>query len=181
MDTREALGVVAVGRSLTRVEAEGAMTSVMAGEATPAQLGALLGALHMRGETPDEIAGFASAMRAQVVRVAVADGAIDVVGTGGDRSNSINISTLAAIVTAGAGGRVAKHGNRAASSACGSADVLEALGVKIDLGADGVSACVAEVGVGFMFAPRYHPAMRHAGPVRREIGIRTVFNLLGPI
>jgi anthranilate phosphoribosyltransferase len=181
VDTREALGIVAGGRSLTRMEAEATMTSVMAGEATPAQLGALLAVLHMRGETPDEIAGFASAMRAQVVRVAVADGAIDVVGTGGDRSNSINISTLAAIVTAGAGGRVAKHGNRAASSACGSADVLEALGVKIDLGADGVSACVAEVGVGFMFAPRFHPAMRHAGPVRREIGIRTVFNLLGPI
>jgi anthranilate phosphoribosyltransferase len=181
VDAREALGIVAGGRSLTRAEAEGAMSSVMAGEATPAQLGALLAVLHMRGETPDEIAGFASAMRAQVVRVAVADGAIDVVGTGGDRSNSINISTLAAIVTAGAGGRVAKHGNRAASSACGSADVLEALGVKIDLGADGVSACVAEVGVGFMFAPRFHPAMRHAGPVRREIGIRTVFNLLGPI
>jgi anthranilate phosphoribosyltransferase len=181
VDAREALGIVAGGRSLTRAEAEGAMTSVMAGEATPAQLGALLAALHMRGETPEEIAGFASAMRAQAVRVAVADGAIDVVGTGGDRSNSINISTLAAIVTAGAGGRVAKHGNRAASSACGSADVLEALGVKIDLGADGVSACVAQVGVGFMFAPRFHPAMRHAGPVRREIGIRTVFNLLGPI
>jgi anthranilate phosphoribosyltransferase len=181
VDAREALGIVAGGRSLTRAEAEGAMTSVMAGEATPAQLGALLAALHVRGETSDEIAGFASAMRAQAVRVAVADGAIDVVGTGGDRSNSINISTLAAIVTAGAGGRVAKHGNRAASSACGSADVLEALGVKIELGADGVSTCVAEVGVGFMFAPRFHPAMRHAGPVRREIGIRTVFNLLGPI
>ncbi len=181
MDAREALGLVAGGRSLARAEAEAAMTSVMAGEATPAQLGALLAALHMRGETADEIAGFASAMRAQAVRVAVADGAIDVVGTGGDRSNSINISTLASLVTAGAGGRVAKHGNRAASSACGSADVLEALGVKIDLGADGVSACVAEVGVGFMFAPRFHPAMRHAGPVRREIGIRTVFNLLGPI
>jgi anthranilate phosphoribosyltransferase len=181
VDAREALGVVAGGRSLTLAEAEAAMTSVMAGEATPAQLGALLAALHMRGETADEIAGFASAMRAQSVRVSIADGAIDVVGTGGDRSNSINISTVAALVTAGAGGRVAKHGNRAASSACGSADVLEALGVKIDLGADGVSACVAEVGVGFMFAPRFHPAMRHAGPVRREIGIRTVFNLLGPI
>ena len=181
MDAREALGVIAGGRGLTRDEAEATMSSVMAGEATPAQLGALLAALHMRGETPEEIAGFAAAMRAQVVRVAVADGAIDVVGTGGDRSNSINISTLAGIVTAGAGGRVAKHGNRAASSACGSADVLEALGVKIDLGADGVSTCVAEVGVGFMFAPRFHPAMRHAGPVRREIGIRTVFNLLGPI
>ena len=181
MDAREALGVVAAGRTLTRPDAESAMTSVMAGEATPAQLGALLAALHMRGETSDEIAGFATAMRAQAVRVAVADGAIDVVGTGGDRSNSINISTLAALVTAGAGGRVAKHGNRAASSACGSADVLEALGVKIDLGPDGVAACVRDVGMGFMFAPRYHPAMRHAGPVRREIGIRTVFNLLGPI
>lgn len=181
MDAREALGIVAGGRSLTRDEAEGAMTSVMAGEATPAQLGALLAALHMRGETPDEIAGFAAAMRAQVVRVDVPAGAIDVVGTGGDHSNSINISTLASLVAAGAGARVAKHGNRAASSACGSADVLEALGVRIELGPEGVSACVAEVGVGFMFAPRYHPAMRHAGPVRREIGIRTVFNLLGPL
>ena len=181
MDAREALGIVAGGRSLTRDEAEGAMTAVMSGEATPAQLGALLAALQMRGETPEEIAGFASAMRAQVVRVVVPAGAIDVVGTGGDRSNSINISTLSSIVAAGAGGRVAKHGNRAASSACGSADVLEALGVKIELGPEGVSACVAEVGMGFMFAPRYHPAMRHAAPVRREIGIRTVFNLLGPL
>ena len=181
MDAREALGIVASGRTLARGEAEGAMTSVMAGEATPAQLGALLAALHVRGEAPAEIAGFASAMRAQAVRVSVADGAIDVVGTGGDRSNSINISTISALVAAGAGGRVAKHGNRAASSACGSADVLEALGVRIDLDPPGVAACVADVGVGFMFAPRYHPAMRHAGPVRREIGIRTVFNLLGPI
>jgi anthranilate phosphoribosyltransferase len=181
VDAREALGIVVGGRALTRDEAEAAMTSVMAGEATPSQLAALVTALHMRGETPEEIAGFASAMRAQVVRVSVADGAIDVVGTGGDRSNSINISTLAGVVAAGAGGRVAKHGNRAASSACGSADVLEALGVKIDLGPDGVSACVAEIGLGFMFAPRFHPAMRHAAPVRREIGIRTVFNLLGPI
>ncbi len=181
MDAREALGVVAGGRSLTRDEAESTMSSVMAGDATPAQLAALLAALHIRGETADEIAGFATAMRAQAVRVSVADGAIDVVGTGGDRSNSINISTLAAVVTAGAGGRVAKHGNRAASSACGSADVLEALGVKIDLGPESVAECVRDVGVGFMFAPRYHPAMRHAGPVRREIGIRTVFNLLGPI
>jgi len=181
VDAREALGVVAGGRTLTRVEAEAAMSSVMAGEATPAQLAGLLAALHVRGETPDEIAGFATAMRAQAIRVSVADGAIDVVGTGGDRSNSINISTLAGLVAAGAGGRVAKHGNRAASSACGSADVLEALGVRIDLGPDGVSACVAEVGVGFMFAPRFHPAMRHAAPVRREIGIRTVFNLLGPL
>lgn len=181
MDAREALGVVVSGRGLTRDEAEAAMTSVMEGEATPAQLGALLAALHVRGETPEEIAGFASAMRARAIRVDAPADAIDVVGTGGDRSNSINISTLSAIVAAGAGGSVAKHGNRAASSACGSADVLEALGVKIDLGPEGVATCVREVGVGFMFAARYHPAMRHAGPVRREIGIRTVFNLLGPL
>ena len=181
MDAREALGLVASGKTLTRAEAEAAMGSVMAGEATPAQLGALLAALHVRGETPDEIAGFASALRAAAVRVIVDDGAIDVVGTGGDRSNSINISTIAALVVAGAGGRVAKHGNRASSSQCGSADVLEALGVKIDLGPEGVAACVREAGVGFMFAPRFHPAMRHAGPVRREIGIRTVFNVLGPL
>ena len=181
MDAREALAVVASGKMLTRAEAEAAMRSVMAGEATPAQLGALLAALHMRGETPDEIAGFASALRANALRVMVDDGAIDVVGTGGDRSNSINISTITALVVAGAGGRVAKHGNRAASSQCGSADVLEALGVKIDLGPEGVAQCVREVGVGFMFAPRFHPAMRHAAPVRREIGIRTVFNVLGPL
>src|SRR4029079_15595660 len=139
------------------------MGTVMAGEATPAQLGALLAALSMRGETPDEIAGFASALRANALHVVVDDGAIDVVGTGGDRSNSINISTITALVVAGAGGHVAKHGNRAAAgqvarrgngaarSQCGSADVLEALGVKIDLGPAGVAACVREAGVGFMF------------------------------
>jgi anthranilate phosphoribosyltransferase len=181
LDAREALGAIASGKTLTRAEAESAMGSVMAGEATPAQLGALLAALHMRGETADEIAGFASVLRANALRVVVDDGAIDVVGTGGDRSNSINISTISALVVAGAGGHVAKHGNRAASSQCGSADVLEALGVKIDLGPSGVAACVREAGVGFMYAPRYHPAMRHAGPVRREIGIRTVFNVLGPL
>ena len=181
MDARDALGAIAEGRALTREEAESTMTSVMSGEATPAQLAALVAALRIRGETPTEIAGFASAMRAQAVRVAVADGAIDVVGTGGDRSNSINISTLSSVVAAAAGARVAKHGNRAASSACGSADVLEAFGVKIDLGPEDVASCVGEVGLGFMFAPRYHPAMRHAGPVRRELGIRTVFNLLGPL
>lgn len=181
MDTREALGAVAAGRSLTRGESEAVMTHVMAGAATAAQLGALLAALHVRGESADEIAGFASAMRAHAVRVAAPEGAIDVVGTGGDRSHSINISTLAALVAAGAGARVAKHGNRAASSACGSADVLEALGVRIDLGPDAVATCVAEAGIGFMFAPRYHPAMRHAAPVRRELGIRTIFNLLGPL
>src|SRR2546428_13732765 len=153
----------------------------MAGEATPAQLAALLAALHIRGESVDEIAGFATALREVAVRVIVGADAMDIVGTGGDRSNSFNISTVSSLVVAAAGGRVAKHGNRAASSACGSADVLEALGVKIDLGPDGVARCVEEAGVGFMFAPRYHPAMRRAAPVRREIGIRTVFNVLGPL
>lgn len=181
MDAREALGVVAAGRTLTRAEAESAMGSVMAGEATPAQLAALLAALAVRGETVDEIAGFAMGLRAAAVPVTVADGAIDTCGTGGDRSHSFNISTVAAIVAAAAGARVAKHGNRAASSACGSADVLEALGVKIDLGPEAVATCVGEVGMGFMFAPRFHPAMRHAAPVRREIGIRTIFNVLGPL
>ena len=181
MDAKEALGAVASGRQLTRTEAESAMTSVMQGEATPAQLGALLAALAVRGETVDEIAGFAAAMRAASIRVEIPAGAIDTCGTGGDRSGTFNISTVAAIVAAAAGARVAKHGNRAASSACGSADVLEALGVKIDLGPESVTACVDQVGVGFMFAPRFHPAMRHAGPVRREIGIRTIFNVLGPL
>ena len=181
MDAREALGIVAAGRTLTRDEAHGAMSSIMAGDATPAQLGALLAALHIRGETVDEIAGCAAALRDGAVRVRLENDAMDIVGTGGDRSNSFNISTVSSIVVAAAGGHVAKHGNRAASSACGSADVLEALGAKIDLGPDGVARCVEEACVGFMFAPRYHPAMRHAGPVRREIGIRTVFNVLGPL
>src|SRR5437899_3017412 len=181
VDAREALGVVAAGRTLAGDEARAAMASVMAGEATPAQLGALLAALHVRGESVDEIAGFATALREVAVRVIVTGDAMDIVGTGGDRSNSFNISTVSSLVVAAAGGRVAKHGNRAASSACGSADVLEALGVKIDLGPEGVARCVAEARIGFMFAPRFHPAMRHAAPVRREIGIRTVFNVLGPL
>lgn len=181
MDVREAIATVVSGRSFTREEAEATMTAVMSGEATAAQLGALLAALHLRGETALEIAGFAAAMRSQVVRVEAPEGAIDIVGTGGDRSNSINISTISGLVAAGAGASVAKHGNRAASSACGSADVLEALGVRIELGPEGVSECIRAAGMGFMFAPRYHPAMRHAAPVRREIGIRTVFNLLGPL
>jgi len=181
VDVREALGIVAAGRTLSRAEAESTMASVMAGEATAAQLGALLAALAVRGETVDEIAGFAAGLRAAAVTVTVPDGAIDTCGTGGDRSQSFNISTVAAIVAAAAGARVAKHGNRAASSVCGSADVLEALGVKIDLGPESVAECVSDVGVGFMFAPRFHPALRHAGPVRREIGIRTIFNVLGPL
>ena len=182
MDAKQALGAVASGRTLTRAEAESAMGSVMAGEATPAQLGALLAALALRGETVDEIAGFASGMRAAAVPVTLrtAD-AVDIVGTGGSRVDPFNISTVASIVAAGAGLPVAKHGNRAASGRCGSADVLEALGVKIDLGPDAIASCVADAGIAFMFAARFHPAMRHAGPVRREIGIRTVFNILGPL
>ena len=181
MDAREALGIVAAGRTLTRAEAESAMGSVMAGDATPAQLAALLAALAMRGETVEEIAGFAGALRRAAVRVTLPAGAIDTCGTGGDRSGTFNISTVAAIVAASAGARVAKHGNRAASSACGSADVLEALGVKIDLGPAAVATCVHDVGVGFMFAPRFHPAMRHAAAVRSEIGILTIYNVLGPL
>lgn len=181
MELREALARVVDGRDLSRDEADALMRRVMEGEATPAQLGALLAALHAKGETVEEIAGFAAALRAYAVPVRVADGAIDTCGTGGDGSGTFNISTVSAIVCAAAGVRVAKHGNRAASSACGSADVLEALGVRIDLGPEGVARCVEEAGVGFMFAPRFHPAMRHAAPVRRELGIRTVFNVLGPL
>ncbi len=176
-----ALGAIIAGRTLTREEARATMASVMAGEATAAQLGALLATLHLRGETVDEIVGFAEAMRSAAVRVTLARDAIDIVGTGGSRIDPFNISTVSSIVTAAAGGRVAKHGNRAATGKCGSADVLEALGVRIDLGPDEVARCVEEVGVAFLFAPRYHPAMRHASPVRREIRIRTVFNILGPI
>ncbi len=181
MELRPALTRVVGGKDLTREEAEAVMRRVMEGEATPAQLGALLAALHLKGESVDEIVGFASALRAYAVPVLLSGDAIDTCGTGGDGAGTFNISTVSAIVCAAAGVRVAKHGNRAASSACGSADVLEAFGVRIDLGPEGVARCVDEVGVGFMFAPRFHPAMKHAAPVRRELGIRTVFNLLGPL
>lgn len=181
MDAKAAIATVAAGRTLTQAEARAAMSTVMSGEATPAQLGALLGILHRRGETAQEIAGFARALREAALPVRAPAGSIDTCGTGGDGSNSFNISTVAAIVAAGAGACVAKHGNRAASSACGSADVLEALGVAIDLGPDAVAQSLGETGLGFMFAPRYHPAMRHAAAVRRELGIRTVFNILGPL
>ncbi len=182
MELRAALARVVAGKDLTREEAERVMTTVMNGEATPAQLGALLAALHLKGESSDEVAGFAGALRAFAVPVELTiPDAIDTCGTGGDGAGTFNISTIAAMVCAGAGAPVAKHGNRAASSACGSADVLEALGVRIDLGPKAVARCIEDVGVGFMFAPRFHPAMRHAGPVRRELGVRTVFNLLGPL
>jgi anthranilate phosphoribosyltransferase len=181
IELRDALARVADGGDLSRQEAESVMRRVMEGESTPAQLGALLAALHVKGESIAEITGFAAALRAFALPVRVAGDAIDTCGTGGDRAGTFNISTVSAVVCASAGLRVAKHGNRAASSACGSADVLEALGVHIDLGPEGVARCVEEVGIGFMFAPRFHPAMKHAAPVRRELGIRTVFNILGPL
>ncbi len=178
---RSALSTVVEGGTLTMESAHAAMGAVMDGEATPAQLGALLVALRMRGETVEELAGFAAAMRERVLRVEAPEGAIDIVGTGGDRSGTFNISTTSALVVAGAGVPVAKHGNRAITSRSGSADVLEALGVRIDHDADSAARSLRETGFAFMLATSFHPAMRHAGPARREIGIRTAFNLLGPL
>ena len=178
---RAALATIVEGGTLTLDEARLAMGAVMDGEATPAQLAALLMGLRMRGETVDELAGFASAMRERSVRVTAPEGAIDVVGTGGDNSGTFNISTASALVVAAAGVPVAKHGNRAMTSKAGSADVLDALGVRIDHDAASASAALAELGFAFMFAPNFHPAMKHAGPTRREIGVRTAFNLLGPL
>ena len=159
------------------------MAEILDGAASPAQISAFVVALRMKGETVPELVGMVEAMLDASTRVEIDLGqpVIDVVGTGGDRAHTINVSTLAAIVVAGAGGQVCKHGNRAASSACGAADLLEALGVAIELGPDGVAACVREAGMGFCFAPRYHPAMRHAGPSRRDLGIPTAFNILGPL
>jgi len=178
---RAALAAVVDGRTLTMDEAHAAMGSVMDGEATPAQLAALLVALRMRGETIEELAGFAAAMRDRVVRVDAPDGTIDTCGTGGDRSGTFNISTAAALVVAAAGVPVAKHGNRAITSQSGSADVLEALGVRTDHDASSAATALREHGFAFLFAPNFHPAMKHAGPTRREIGVRTAFNLLGPL
>ena len=178
---REAIDIVVSGQSLSMESAETVMREIMEGEATPGQLGALLAALRVRGETVEEIAGFATVMREKALKVNAGDQLVDTVGTGGDGQNTFNISTATAFVAAGAGLKVAKHGNRAASSSCGSADVLEALGVKFDLPPQGVERCIKDIGIGFMFAPVYHPAMRHAAPVRREIGIRTAFNILGPL
>ena len=178
---RESINTVVSGQSLTMEEASSVMREIMEGEATPAQLGAFLTALALKGETTQEIAGMARVMREMALRVEVDGELVDTVGTGGDGKNTFNISTATAFIAAGAGLKVAKHGNRAASGSCGSADVLEALGVQIELSPVAVAQCINEVGVGFMFAPAFHPAMRHAGPVRREIGIRTVFNILGPL
>jgi len=180
VNVREALGQLVSGENLTRAEARSAMQSLMQGEATPSQIAGFAIALRMKGETPEEIAGLAEVMREAATRVDAGE-VVDVVGTGGDGAGTFNISTLSALVVASAGGRVAKHGNRSVTSACGAADFLEAIGVAIDLPPAGVARCVDETGFGFMFAPQYHPAMRHAGVPRREIGVRTVFNILGPL
>ena len=182
MDWTTLLGRLVEARDLTRSEAREAMTEIMAGEADPAQIAAFIVSLRMKGESVEELTGLTEAMRDASVPVPI-DGydLLDVVGTGGDRSNTFNISTTAALIAAGAGARVAKHGNRAASSRCGSADVLEGLGMVIDLEPDAMARLVIEEGFGFFFAPRYHPSFRFAVPVRKALGIPTVFNFLGPL
>lgn len=179
---QQALAQVLDGGHLARTDAREVMGAIMRGEATPAQIGGLLVALRAKGESPDEIAGFAEAMREHVVPVRPArDDLVDTAGTGGDGAHTLNISTAAALVAAAAGAAVAKHGNRAVSSACGSADVLEALGFELELPPERIARSIDELGFGFMFAPSHHPAMRHAAPVRRELATRTVFNVLGPL
>lgn len=179
---KEWLAKTVGGAALASAEAESAMATIMEGEATPAQIGAFLAALRTRGETVEEIAGFARAMRSRATRVATKrEPLVDTCGTGGDAVKSFNISTAAALVAAAAGAAVAKHGNRAVTSKAGSADVLEALGVRLDLDAGATGRCIDTVGIGFLFARSHHPAMRHAAPVRAELGIRTVFNVLGPL
>jgi anthranilate phosphoribosyltransferase len=178
---RDALERIVGGESLDVPTARAVMDVVMDGSATAAQIGGLLAALRMRGETVDELTGMVMSMRDHATPVELEAGAVDTCGTGGDGSNTFNISTAAALVAAAAGCRVAKHGNRAASSRCGSADVLEELGVRVALDPAGVRRCVDEAGMGFIFAPAFHPAMRHAAAVRRQLGFRTVFNVLGPL
>ncbi len=181
MTLSEAIEHLLSGQPLDRAQARGVMDVVMAGEATPVQVAGLLIALRARGETVEEMAGFVDSMRAHATPLVLAVAAIDTCGTGGDRANTFNISTAAALVAAGAGIKVAKHGNRAASSRCGSADVLEALGVAISLGPAGVRTCIDQAGIGFCFAPAFHPAMRHVAAARKELGVRTIFNVLGPL
>src|SRR5689334_20468505 len=180
-DFKALIAKVATGATLSREEAADAFAQMMSGEATPSQMGGLLMALRVRGETVEEITGAVTTMRAKMLGVKAPPDAVDVVGTGGDASGSFNISTCAAFIVAGAGVPVAKHGNRALSSRSGAADVLQALGVKIELTADQVGACIRDAGIGFMFAPAHHPAMKNVGPTRVELGTRTIFNLLGPL
>jgi anthranilate phosphoribosyltransferase len=180
---REAIAALVAGKTLSEDEAAATMEEIMTGQATPAQQGAFLVALRIKGETVDEVTGMARGMREASVHVPlpIELRAVDTCGTGGDGAETFNVSTAAGLVVAALGQPVAKHGNRAASSRCGSADVLEALGVKLELGPEALVQCVEQAGFGFMFAPTYHPAMRHVGPTRREIGVRTVFNILGPL
>ena len=179
---KEWIAAAAEGRDLRRGEAAAAMRCIMEGEATGAQIAALLMALRMKGETVDEIAGCAAVMREKSAGIPGAHGTLlDLCGTGGDGSGSINVSTLASLVAAGEGARVAKHGNRSVSSRCGSADLLEAMGVPVDLAPEAAGRCLQEAGIAFLFAPRMHPAMGHAAGPRREMGVRTLFNLLGPL
>ncbi|MCA1434602.1 anthranilate phosphoribosyltransferase [Bradyrhizobium sp. BRP20] len=180
-DLKSIIGKVATGASLSRDEAASAFDAMMSGEATPSQMGGLLMALRVRGETVDEITGAVAAMRAKMLTVQAPPEAVDIVGTGGDGSGSVNVSTCASFIVAGAGVPVAKHGNRALSSRSGAADVLASLGVKIDLKPEQVGRCVRECGIGFMFAPAHHPAMKNVGPTRVELATRTIFNLLGPL
>lgn len=175
------LGSLVAGEDLSAEETAWAMDLIMSGEASPARVAAFVVALRAKGETPAEVRGMADAMLAHARRLEITQRAVDIVGTGGDRSGSVNISTMAAIVLAASGITVVKHGNRAASSKCGTADVLEELGVAIDLAPEGVRRCVEEIGIGFCFAPVFHPAFKHAGGPRREIGIPTAFNVLGPL
>jgi len=180
-DLKSIIGKVATGASLSREEAASAFDAMMSGEATPSQMGGLLMALRVRGETVDEITGAVSAMRSKMLTVDAPADAVDIVGTGGDGSGSVNVSTCAAFIVSGTGLPVAKHGNRALSSRSGAADVLASLGVKIDLRPEQVGRCVRECGIGFMFAPAHHPAMKNVGPTRVELATRTIFNLLGPL
>ena len=175
------LSKLMVGRDLSEDEAAAAMTEIMNGNATPTQIAGFVIALRAKGETIDEIVGLVQTMRGFGEKVSVVGEVLDTCGTGGDRTGTFNVSTAAAFVCAGAGVKVAKHGNRAASSRCGSADVLEALGVRIDLPPARVGACIEQAGIGFCFAPIFHPAMRHAGPTRKELGVATIFNFLGPL
>ncbi len=180
-DLKALIGKAATGATLSREEARTAFDIMMSGAATPAQIGGFLMALRVRGETVDEITGAVEVMREKMLRVDAPADAVDIVGTGGDGSGSYNVSTASAFVTAACGVPVAKHGNRALSSKSGAADVLMALGVKIDIGPEKIAECVREAGLGFMFAPAHHAAMKHVGPARVELGTRTAFNLLGPL
>ena len=177
----DAIAKVVRCENLTEEEASQAFETIMRGDATPSQIAGFIVALRMKGETVDELTGFARTARAMATPISVDGALLDTCGTGGDGLATFNISTLAGIVAAACGARVAKHGNRAASSLCGSADVLEQLGVKVDLGPEGVARCIDEAGIGFLFAPVFHPSFRFAGVPRRELGLRTVFNVLGPL